>query len=117
MRPVHMAELSDGRLRDLTVSTSFFLQELRARQYTHIILMDHLDWQDETQTREVAAALWEHTAPGARIIFRSAAYEPPYAAHLRDAGFTLRCVSRADVLACQDLVNQYASFWLVTKPR
>lgn len=41
--------------------------------------MDHLDWMDEGAQREMASALGTQVAPGGRVIWRSAAYCPPYA--------------------------------------
>ena len=35
-------------------------------------------------------------APGGRVIWRSAAYVPPYAKFIKDAGFEVRCIQRAD---------------------
>ena len=61
-----------------------------------VILMDHLDWQEDAATKELAAALAKQVVPGGRVIWRSAALEPPYAAFIRDAGFDVRCLQRAD---------------------
>jgi betaine lipid synthase len=58
--------------------------------------MDHLDWQEDAATKELAAALAKQVVPGGRVIWRSAALEPPYAAFIRDAGFDVRCLQRAD---------------------
>jgi betaine lipid synthase len=35
-------------------------------------------------------------APGGRVIWRSAAYDPPYARYIAQAGFDVRCIQRAD---------------------
>ena len=61
-----------------------------------VILMDHVDWQDNAQARVLAAALAKHVAPGGRVIWRSAALCPPYADIIREAGFDVRCLQRAD---------------------
>lgn len=53
-------------------------------------------------------------APGGRVIWRSAAYVPPYAAFIADAGFEVRCIQRADQ-GFMDRVNMYASFWVAEK--
>ena len=58
--------------------------------------MDHVDWQDNAQAKVLAAALAKHVAPGGRVIWRSAALGPPYASIIRDAGFDVRCLQRAD---------------------
>jgi len=44
-------------------------------------------------------------APGGRVIWRSAAYVPPYARHIADSGFDVRCIQRADETPCMDRVN------------
>jgi betaine lipid synthase len=61
-----------------------------------VILMDHVDWQDLGQARELAAVLAKQVAPGGRVIWRSAALCPPYARVIREAGFEVKCLQRAD---------------------
>ena len=61
-----------------------------------VILMDHVDWQDLAQARELAAVLAKQVAPGGRVIWRSAALCPPYARVIREAGFEVKCLQRAD---------------------
>ena len=56
--------------------------------------MDHVDWMDEKYARELAAALARHVTPGGRVIWRSAALQPPYVPIIREAGFTVRAVAR-----------------------
>ena len=58
--------------------------------------MDHVDWQDLGQARMLAATLAKHVAPGGRVIWRSAALCPPYAHVIREAGFDVQCLQRAD---------------------
>lgn len=58
--------------------------------------MDHVDWQDETMSKELARILAQQVLPGGRVIWRSAALEPPYAAIIKAAGFDVTCISRAD---------------------
>lgn len=86
--------------------------QLRARMYSRVILMDHLDWLGDAQTKEVAAALAQHVTPGGRVIWRSAALHPPYAAFIRDAGFDVRCVQTADQ-GFMDRVNMWVAGLLV----
>ena len=69
---------------------------MRAAANAQVILMDHVDWQDNAQAKVLAAALAKHVAPGGRVIWRSAALCPPYASIIRDAGFDVRCLQRAD---------------------
>ena len=51
--------------------------------------MDHVDWLDLKAAKDLAAALSRHVAPGGRVIWRSAALEPPYARLIANAGFTV----------------------------
>lgn len=84
--------LKGGLIDRLTISTSFFLTELRKRKYSKIVLMDHADWQSERQTGELAQALAEQVVPGGVVIFRTAGYEPHYVHQLTDAGFKVKCL-------------------------
>jgi betaine lipid synthase len=58
--------------------------------------MDHVDWLDVEQARVVAQTLSEQVVPGGIVIWRSAAMTPPYAELIKQAGFDVRCMSRAD---------------------
>lgn len=49
--------------------------------------MDHMDWCDEAYSKQLATALSQHIVPGGRVIWRSAAIEPPYAHIIAAAGF------------------------------
>ncbi len=81
-----------------------------------VILMDHVDWQDMSQARVLAATLAKHVAPGGRVIWRSAALCPPYTRIIREAGFDVKCLQRADE-GYMDRVNMYSSFYVaVRKP-
>ena len=74
-----------------------------------VILMDHVDWQDNAQARVLAAALAKHVAPGGRVIWRSAALCPPYARIISEAGFDVQCLSRADE-GYMDRVNMVSKY-------
>jgi betaine lipid synthase len=76
--------------------------------------MDHVDWQDMSQAKELAALLARQVAPGGRVIWRSAALVPPYARAIRDAGFDVKCLSRADE-GYMDRVNMYSSFYVAIR--
>jgi betaine lipid synthase len=52
-----------------------------------VILMDHVDWMDETYAKSLAATLAQQVAPGGKVIWRSAALTPPYASIIAAAGF------------------------------
>lgn len=60
--PSHPLQANAARLRaglvdNLTVASGFFIDELRARKYTKVILMDHVDWLDTAVAKELAGAL------------------------------------------------------------
>ena len=77
---------------------------------------DHVDWMDATYARQLALTLAEQVVPGGRVIWRSAALSPPYVPIIRDAGFDVRCVARADQ-GYMDRINMYATFYVaVRKP-
>ncbi len=58
--------------------------------------MDHLDWLSPAQHAEYASALAQQVPEGGIVIWRSAALCPSYAAVIAKAGFSVRCVGRAD---------------------
>lgn len=49
--------------------------------------MDHVDWLDLKAAKQLAQALARHVAPGGRVIWRSAALQPPYTRLIAQAGF------------------------------
>jgi betaine lipid synthase len=109
-------KLRDGRLRRLTISTNEFIDELKSRTYSKVILMDHVDWQDEEYYIKLSEALWNNVSLGGLIIFRSASYEPPYIKFLENVGFKVICKNRIDKIPYMDRVNMYASFYVAIKP-
>ena len=110
LQPEAFSMLKAGAVDRLTVSSNFFLDELRARTYTKVILMDHVDWLCHERASELAAALAKHVAPGGVVIWRSASLTPPYAELIAKAGFDVRCVRRASE-GYMDKVNMYSSFY------
>jgi betaine lipid synthase len=94
----------------LTVASGYFLDELNARLYDKVILMDHVDWLDDETAQQVADALGRQVKPGGIVIWRSASLEPPYASKIAAAGFEVRCLQRATD-GYMDRVNMYASFY------
>mmetsp|Transcript_20159 Transcript_20159/g.56144 ORF Transcript_20159/g.56144 Transcript_20159/m.56144 type:complete len:687 (-) Transcript_20159:861-2921(-) len=107
-------QLKAGLIDRLTVETSTFLDELRSRKYTKVILMDHLDWLSPSQHEEYAQVLAQQVPAGGIVIWRSAALCPSYSAVIARAGFDVRCVSRADQ-GYMDRVNMYSSFFVATR--
>ncbi len=49
--------LKAGAIDSLVVASGFFCDQLRARTYSKVILMDHVDWLDAKQAQEVADTL------------------------------------------------------------
>jgi len=105
---------SEGLLDRLTVASGYFLDELNARTYDKVILMDHVDWLDQATADGVADALGRQVRPGGVVIWRSASLSPPYAQRIADAGFEVRCLQRATD-GYMDRVNMYASFYAAVR--
>lgn len=107
-------KLKNGAVDNLHIVNDFFLPALRARKYTRVILMDHVDWLDDAMAKEVAKALGQQVEVGGRVIWRSAALSPPYAKFIEAEGFEVKCLQRADQ-GYMDKVNMYSSFYLAVK--
>lgn len=105
----------ENLLERLTISTDYFIEELKKQTYDKVILMDHVDWLTQEQISALCHNLWEQVNPGGKVIFRSAALEPSYVNDLKDVGFQVTCVGRIDQVGYMDRVNMYASFYLATK--
>mmetsp|Transcript_15720 Transcript_15720/g.51573 ORF Transcript_15720/g.51573 Transcript_15720/m.51573 type:complete len:706 (-) Transcript_15720:126-2243(-) len=102
------------RLHNVTGS---FLDELAKREYSKVILMDHVDWVDPQgeYLADLCEALGRNVRKGGIVIFRSASLNPPYVDAIAAAGFEVKCEARHFDKPCIDLVNMYASFWSATK--
>lgn len=69
-----------GRITTHTRSFSQFLQQ-NPGQYTHFILLDHQDWLAshlQHALEEEWRLIFANAAPGARVLLRSASYEPDF---------------------------------------
>jgi betaine lipid synthase len=109
-------KLKNGKAVDsLHIVSDFFLPTLLKRKYTKVILMDHVDWLDDTMAKEVAKALGQQVVQGGRVIWRSAAYSPRYAAFIKDAGFSVERIQVQQDGEMMDKVNMYSSFYLAIK--
>jgi len=109
-------KLRDGRLQKLTISTNTFIDELKSREYSKVILMDHMDWQNDKYASDIADSLWDNLKDGGITILRSASYSPFYLKYFEEKGFDIKCVSRIDQNDYLDRVNMYASFYVIKKP-
>ena len=115
LKPDIYKTLKGGAVDRVKIATNTFLGELYARRFTRVILMDHVDWLDDTAVAELARGLQKQVVPGGRIIWRSASLNPPYGNVFQKHGFKIECVHRVtdkDQEGCIDRVNMYASFWL-----
>ncbi|CAI5471037.1 unnamed protein product [Closterium sp. Yama58-4] len=97
------------------ISTSFFVEELRARMYTKVILMDHVDWLGQKDIDTLCQALKEQVKPGGRVIWRSASRDPGYAKDIEKAGFKVVQVRSISQQQYMDRVNMYASFYVAIR--
>lgn len=117
LRPQHFntVESRVGRLSAHTMTLSSFLVENPGR-YTHFVLLDHQDWlasHDRNALDEEWQLIFGNSAPGAKVLFRSAA---------PDAGFLPAWVSErldfqekaAEEAQLTDRVGTYASTHFAT---
>ncbi|KAG0563546.1 hypothetical protein KC19_8G040100 [Ceratodon purpureus] len=94
----------------LLIRTTAFVEELRKRMYTKVILMDHVDWLEQGDIDILCAALKDQVKPGGRVIWRSASRSPKYAKCIEKAGFDVVRITTSDKY--MDRVNMYASFYV-----
>ncbi|CAI5999109.1 unnamed protein product [Closterium sp. NIES-64] len=99
----------------MLISTSFFVEELRARMYTKVILMDHVDWLGQRDIDTLCRALKDQVKPGGRVIWRSASRNPEYAKDIEKAGFKVVQVRSITQQQYMDRVNMYASFYVAIR--
>ncbi|MFN0036962.1 MAG: DUF3419 family protein [Saprospiraceae bacterium] len=79
LRKAHFDTLQDrtGRVKTHTATLNQFLQE-NPGQYTHFVLLDHQDWMaahDRPALSEEWHLILKNSAPNAKILLRSAAFE------------------------------------------
>jgi S-adenosylmethionine-diacylglycerol 3-amino-3-carboxypropyl transferase len=117
LRAEHFESLSRRveRIRTHTCALSDFLQE-HPGQYTHFILLDHQDWlaaHRRPALEEEWRLIFENAAPGARILLRSAAFEPDFFPAFVQERVTWD-VEAARREHARDRVGTYASTWIGT---
>jgi len=109
-------KLKAGLVDHLHILNGKFNDELAARQYSKVILMDHVDWLDEDAALKVIQLLSAQVLQGGRVIFRSASLCPPYVKMLKENNFRVTCVKRADQGGYfMDRVNMYNSFYMAIR--
>ena len=89
------------------------IEMMQKNKYDKIILMDHMDWTDETYVASLAEALKKNMEEHGKAIFRSAAIMPWYVAVFEKYGFKVTNVSNVKDSPYIDRVNTYASFWTI----
>lgn len=97
----------------LMICTGSFVDELRKRIYSKVILMDHVDWLEQGDIDILCDALRDQVQPGGRVIWRSAARSPDYAKCIEKSGFRVVRLSTSEKY--MDRVNMYASFYLAVR--
>lgn len=116
LKESNFSKLKNGLLDRLHVQNGKFNDELKTRQYSKVILMDHIDWMDDKTALEVIELLSTQVMSNGRMIFRSASLCPPYVQMMKDYGFKVTCVKRADQGGYyMDKVNMYNSFYMAMK--
>ena len=90
-----------------------FLNILSQRQYNKVILMDHMDWMDDTYIIKLATLLKTHLSNTGKAIFRSASIHPWFIDILVSKNFRLTNISNHMDNPYMDRVNTYGSFWLI----
>ncbi|KAJ7518535.1 hypothetical protein O6H91_21G073200 [Diphasiastrum complanatum] len=97
----------------LLIRTTTFVDELKKRVYSKVILMDHVDWLDQEDIDILCQALKDHVEPGGIVIWRSASRNPSYSKCIQDAGFKVVRISTNEKY--MDRVNMYASFYMAVR--
>lgn len=109
----HTLRARSGRIGAYTGSLSDYLRN-NPGQYTHFILLDHQDWL-AARRRPALAEEWqlilENAAPGARVLFRTAAFEPDFVPDFVRERVRFDHVATARAQA-SDRVGTYAGTWL-----
>lgn len=97
----------------LLIRTGSFVDELNKRQYSKVILMDHVDWLEQKDIDTLCNALRRQVIPGGRVIWRSASRRPGYARCIESSGFKVRRIQSSEQY--MDRVNMYASFYVAVR--
>lgn len=118
LRPEHFATLAGraDRIGTHNGSLSDFLSK-HPGQYTHFVLLDHQDWLAARRRRPALEEEWrlifENAAPGAKVLFRTASFEPNFLpAFVRErVQFDLGAAAWSQA---NDRVGTYAGTWVGT---
>lgn len=114
LTPEGFAILKSGNIRNLELRLATLSDALEAGpKVTRMVLMDHMDWLDETQVSNFAKVLKLNLPKDALCIWRSAGLVPWMSKTLADeAGMEVRRISDGASTVVMDRVNMYKSFWI-----
>lgn len=80
--------------------------------FDKVILMDHMDWMDETYVNKLCNLLKNKLTQTGKIIWRSSSLYPWYVDIFESHGFLCTNLSNHVDNPYMDRVNTYASFWV-----
>jgi S-adenosylmethionine-diacylglycerol 3-amino-3-carboxypropyl transferase len=131
LRPPNFKRLADGLVDRIHVHDGSIESLLAARRgdVTHMVLLDHMDWMSMPSARDALRNEWRAilhaAAPGARLIWRSAATSSQFIDEL-DVPFGSRSWRLRDLLSYDrplaarlhalDRVHTYGSFHIASLP-
>ena len=101
-----------NKLTNLNDSILNVLQQNDINKFDKIILMDHMDWMDETYVRELCMLMKNTLSHSGKIIFRSSSLYPWYINIFTLYGFNTVNISNHIDNPYMDRINTYASFWV-----
>ena len=102
-------------VENVHIFTDTFINVLRQRTYTKVILMDHMDWLSNEECAQLVYVLNRSVVHKGRILLRSASLKPPYIDLLEKNGFAMSLINSHSTHTVCDKVNMYASTYIGTK--
>jgi S-adenosylmethionine:diacylglycerol 3-amino-3-carboxypropyl transferase len=103
-------EILRRNIGNIDIKTGLFKDRLQERKYDKIIIMDHMDWLDETEQVSLVEVLRQQCRK--MILLRSASVHPPYIAFLEQVNFIMIRVNSHETHDVCDKINMYASTWV-----
>lgn len=106
-----------NRIRTVHGSVTEFLARQPARSVNKVVLLDAQDWMTDQQMNELWRAISDASAPGARVIFRTAGRRSPLESHV-DASVMARWQydkQMSDQYLAEDRSGIYGGFHLYRK--
>lgn len=102
-----------NRLTNVNDSILNVLRQNDTDKFDKVILMDHMDWMDETYVCKLCSLLKTNLSHNGKIIFRSSSVYPWYIDIFSIYGFNSINISNHLDNPYMDRINTYASFWVV----